>query len=63
MTMNWTFQFSYGDRVMVDGCPSVIGRIICQQVIVGSVERYLVSWWNEGTLKEEWIDGVRLSPA
>jgi hypothetical protein len=59
-----TFQsrFGLGDRVIVDGCRSVVA------VVVALTFRHLdhevqISWWNEGSLNHDWVSASRLEPA
>lgn len=57
---NFHAEFEFNDKVHIDGCGSVVATVI------GFWFRYdgdqiQVSWFNSGTLIEQWIDKNRLA--
>lgn len=56
----FTSKFSLGERVAIDGGRNVIAIVIGFCFYARSYQ-VQVSWWNSGTLVEQWIDDTRLT--
>lgn len=52
--------FGLTEKIIIDGCaemPAVITAVSFRMTGV----KYEVNWWNNGDLKEAWVDEWRLS--
>lgn len=60
----YTFQspFQLGDKVIVDGDPSLIAKVI-QVAFRSDIADCEISWVHQGDIKRAWVDNWRLTPA
>ena len=59
--MNIQTAFDIGDRVHIDGCPSIVGVITSIEVRRSDLIRYEVSWVDAGNAQFVVFDEWRLS--
>ena len=52
--------FSLGDRVIIDGCPSVVA-VITSMTLRQNGWSADVAWWNNGDLREAFVTVDRLT--
>lgn len=54
--------FALEDRVLIDGCESIVAVVVavCFRIENPQIE---VSWWCNGALQHAWVSPWRLSPA
>ena len=60
--MNIQTAFDIGDRVHIDGCPSIVGIVTAVEIRPSDVVRYEVSWVINGDARFVILDEWRLSP-
>lgn len=59
-----TTKFEYGDWVLIDGDPSLAGRVLSYQVRTTYASPAVeVSWMHYGELKTQWVEEWRLEAA
>ena len=60
MSHNYKSKFALDEKVIVDGCSSIIATVtgICFRDHLCELE---ISWWNSGSLCTAWVPERRLS--
>lgn len=62
MSVSFKSSFAIGDRVLIDGCRDLVGRVTAY-LWRSTGCQIEVSWIHNGTAQSAWIDDWRLTAA
>lgn len=60
--MNLESPFEFGERVIIDGDPSLVARVV-QMAFRSEIAECEISYVHSGEIKKAWVENWRLSPA